>query len=204
MRLSEHAVQKIKKFVGEGGYLFSEDWALTEILERAWPEFVGTGKFMIGDTVEVNAAPGSTSNPYLRKIFAKELVEGKKGTQLIGKFDKVKHEWKVDEDSPAINIKDEKSVTVLLESEKIGKDYGSSAMSITFVVEGGRVSKWIPTGLAKELNKIRGGRVLHVVSHFGKQKSQDDEYTIQNLLVNFMIEAIQRYIANNPDYKKEG
>ena len=33
------------------------------------------------------------------------------------------------------------------------------------------------------------GRVLHVVSHFGKQASYQDEATIQNLLVNFLLDG---------------
>ena len=39
---------------------------------------------------------------------------------------------------------------------------------------------------------MTGGRVLYVLSHFGKQKSEDDEYTLQNLLLNFLIEASER------------
>jgi hypothetical protein len=39
---------------------------------------------------------------------------------------------------------------------------------------------------------MQGGRVLYVLSHFGKQVSAQDEYSLQNLLINFLIEANER------------
>ena len=35
-----------------------------------------------------------------------------------------------------------------------------------------------------------GGRVLHVMSHFGKQQgSKDDTFVLQNLILNFIMES---------------
>ena len=39
---------------------------------------------------------------------------------------------------------------------------------------------------------MTGGRVLYVLSHFGKQESNEDEYALQNLLINFLVEAADR------------
>ena len=39
---------------------------------------------------------------------------------------------------------------------------------------------------------MSGGRVMYVLSHFGKQKSKKDEYALQNLLLNFLLEASER------------
>jgi hypothetical protein len=35
----------------------------------------------------------------------------------------------------------------------------------------------------------KGGTVLYLLSHFKKQKTEDDAFTLQNLLLNFLIEA---------------
>ena len=39
---------------------------------------------------------------------------------------------------------------------------------------------------------MTGGRVLYVLSHFGKQAATSDEYALQNLLINFLVEASER------------
>ena len=36
----------------------------------------------------------------------------------------------------------------------------------------------------------------HVLSHFGKQNSEDDEFALQNLMLNFLIEANERRVKN--------
>ncbi len=66
---------------------------------------------------------------------------------------------------------------MLLSSDGV-KESGSRAVALTFR----------PRGKA-------GGAVLHVLSHFGKQKTQDDEFALQNLLLNFILEAHTRYPA---------
>ena len=52
------------------------------------------------------------------------------------------------------------------------------------IASGGKVQQ--------DSTKMTGGRVLYVLSHFGKQKSSEDEYSMQNLLINFLIEAYER------------
>ncbi|HKS16577.1 MAG TPA: hypothetical protein VJU16_04640, partial [Planctomycetota bacterium] len=200
-------LDKIRKYVDAGGYLFTEDWALREILAERFKEFVGVGEFIRSD-LEVNIfpKPGAGSHPYLRNIFSrlkpkKKGYSDKGGTVAEGPespdFERIDHTWKIDKDSPVIKITGGAKVTVLIYSKDVaaaGK--GSDAVAITFVVApkaGGGMDP-VATGapIEQDRTKMSGGRVLHVMSHFGKQKSQTDEYTIQNLLLNFLIEASER------------
>ena len=38
----------------------------------------------------------------------------------------------------------------------------------------------------------RSGRVLHTMSHLGKQSSSEDGAALENLLINFLLEAERR------------
>ena len=65
-------------------------------------------------------------------------------------------------------------MTALLRSPEVERmAKGNGALAVTF----------------KPGKGSRSGVVLHILSHFGKQTSQDAEYGIQNLLVNFLIDA---------------
>ena len=197
-------LDKIRKYVEEGGYLFTEDWAMKDILAQRFKEFVDQGPFMT--EMEVNIAPkaGAGSHPYLRNIFSrlkprKQYKPDETVASESPDFERIDHIWKIDNESPAIKIVNKSKVTVLIFSKDIGKasgDKGSDAVAVTFTVgpKGQPGTDPVGTGapIEQDRTKMTGGRVLHVMSHFGKQKSQTDEYTIQNLLLNFLIEASER------------
>jgi hypothetical protein len=114
---------------------------------------------------------------------------------------KIAHKWKIDKETRTIKVRDANAVTVLLTSPDLAKAaQGDDAVAVTFGVtptatKGGSGSKKdVSTGPVPELDrkKMVGGRVLYVLSHFGKQDSQEDEYALQNLLVNFLVEANER------------
>ncbi len=215
---SNEAVAKLKAFVERGGYLFTEDMVLEELLSKAWPKFVGVGNFLKESTVEVRPGRGAGSHPYLKGVFTplgraesnpfeieEEAVpkeydipesaedneeEGGPRTRVVGRDDAsddkitiepLRRHWKIDDDSPGIAIQNRRAVQLLLASDGV-KAGGSRAVALTFQPRG-----------------RRGGAVLHVLSHFGKQRSQDDEFALQNMLLNFMLEAHARY----PEKKKE-
>ncbi|MBI4565435.1 MAG: hypothetical protein HY716_12145 [Planctomycetes bacterium] len=150
--------------------------------------------------VPIFPKPGAGTHPYLRRIFTrhpKDLRRGETGTEE--EFERLTHEWKIDNESPAIRITNKQAVTVLVYSTEVGKKAGaegSDAVAITFAVgaRGPEAKDPVATGkpIEQDRAKMSGGRVLHVMSHFGKQKSVSDEYTIQNLLLNFLIEASER------------
>lgn len=250
-KLSKIGVKKIQQYVESGGYLFTEDWVLPELLERAWPNLVRTGKYLKGMKAPVTPAPGVASHPYLRRIFAKLRRDGKLTTKTSLDFEKIKHIWTIDNESPSIRIVGGQKVIKLMVSKEVGEQTmpgrkpddkknkpiilecgtcgaqtkvtvaptrpvthtgcggqmtlyqppkikdapptGDDATAITFF-PGASPKTVIGTGgFEQDRGKMkRGGRVVHVLSHFGKQQSQDDEYALQNLLLNFLIEANER------------
>lgn len=257
--LTDAAVQKIKEFVErDGGYLFTEDWVLPELLERAWPNLVRTGKYLNEMKVEVKPAVGVTSHPYMRRIFGhKAKRTNSSGTTVVSSkdFDTMKHVWKIDNESPSIRITGGDKVIKLMLSEEIGKltapkdpkkpsrplnwleckkcqyqkeeatydptdtnktwtcqkcnsvltqyfppkpppepgSEGDEAVAITFF-PGATPKTVVATGGYEQdrTKMVGGGRVVHVASHFGKQDSKDDEYSLQNLMLNFLLEASER------------
>ena len=195
--LGKSGIDKVKKFVEAGGYLFSEDWILEEILQIAWPEKVKCGAYLKEQDVPVLPKQGSGSHPYLRKIFVKPPKNNTgHGTSVEEDVGKLDYSWHIDQDSPAINIVDKTKVATLLFSEPVGiqaDKNGSDAVAITFMT-GGQSADVATGGLNRE--NLKGGRVVHVLSHFGKQDQkaagQKGEATMMNLLVNFLGEAAER------------
>lgn len=183
--LSDRAVAKIKDFVEkDGGYLFTEDWDLPELLERAWPEYVTSGAQLKEMEVTVTPAPGVLSHPYMRRVF-------KRGESLTTSTDRdLSHIWKIDDESPAIHVTGGDKVTTLIVSKALPGDDKAAAITF-FPAKGGR-PQVATGGFEQDPAKMKGGRVVHALSHFTKQKSQQDEYGLQNLLLNFLIEVNER------------
>ena len=218
-RLSDRTLQAIKQWVEQqGGYLFAEDWGLIDVTGVLWPDKISTLNGaavppMTDElTVKLTPAKGSTTHPLMRGVWQKPRAvdQGKKeeGENTREKKESpaepLKHKWKVDNMSAAIKIVDTQSVIPLLESEELGKaKNGSAVVAATF-----RAGTWNPTGPKKQAtgpgaspktaefsSLAKGGRVLQTVSHFGHQSSEDDGQALQNLLINFMLEAAKHHSA---------
>ena len=217
----------MKDWVERGGYLFTEDWGMADVLERAWPAYAKNGTYLAEQMVDVYPPRGSATHPLLRGVFVtkkktivQKKVSEKKGDMTTGvdvdeetldeRLTQPKNEWKVDDESPNIVIVNNKVVTILLESKKVSDMRGGNgAVAFTF---GG--PKYIPgTGTTRKKGKkglttgvpvdgrtidkkgrsraVPGpmGRVLHVLSHFGRQQTQEDCFALQNMLLNFLIEG---------------
>jgi hypothetical protein len=230
-KLSEEAVKKLKEYVEAGGYLFTEDWGLTDILARAWPQLVGPGSYLPEGEVDVAPASGATTHPLLRGVFVsekkiikesdigeKDAGSGKGGPKTVSEdvrkkieesVKKPDNKWKVDDESPYIEVKDKNKVTILMASQKVGElSSGHNTVALTF---GGPYAygKGEATGGRKDRTQLRGddeesngpgkripgvlkGRVLHVLSHFARQHAKEDEFALQNLALNFLLEARAR------------
>ncbi|HLD36423.1 MAG TPA: hypothetical protein VJC37_06845 [Planctomycetota bacterium] len=198
--LSNQTIQKIKEFVESGGYLFTEDLNIREIIVRAFKGIITDTKEITDQTVQILPAPGAILHPYLKYVFeappssdapAIPSSEEKSGeTQSVkpGEF-RIDSEWKIDNGSPDIKILKKDVVTVLVMSPKlVNKSNPEGAIAVTWGVSGQNI---VTTGGDKS-SYAGGGRVLHVMSHFGHQKSKVDEFALQNLILNFLIELNQR------------
>jgi hypothetical protein len=200
--MGEKGIAKIKKYVEGGGYLFAEDWCMEDFVEKAFGDYVAHGSIRPQDeAVPVMPKAGAASHPYLKKIFFKPPKETR-DTVSETDLDKVAHKWKIDKETRTIKVKDPAAVTVLLTSPELGKAaMGDDAVAVTWGVTptaskggSGNSKKDVSTGPVPEQDrkKMTGGRVLYVLSHFGKQDSQEDEFALQNLLINFLVEANER------------
>jgi hypothetical protein len=129
----------------------------------------------------------------MKEVFTK--YKGKKeATATEGSFEKIDHQWLIDPVSYAIGY-DKKKVLILVKSKQLEDKFGYGAVAVTFCYgENEKLEKkGISTqGSYQELSKLKGGKVLHVLSHFARQKKKDDEYALQNMLLNFLIEAHTR------------
>lgn len=232
-KMPQKAVELIKQFVEDGGYLFSEDWGLYEVIAKAWPNVVKVGSFLReadkapqpgqaaggrdqtalpkSGQVDVTPAPGAATHPYMRGVFLKPkeekvakplekggTVERGGGGRVGSEFRAPSHKWTIDDDSPTIRIVDHKRVKVLLTSDYLRKKAkGDSAVAFMFNIGRPKKKGDRPvTGGKKQNMSVEegkpGGRVLHVLSHFGKQNSVSDELAMRNLLYNFMLECARR------------
>jgi hypothetical protein len=207
--LSDKGVQKLRKYVENGGYLFAEDWAMEDYVQKAFSEYVIIGSVRSKDeVVAVFPKVGATSHPYLKKIFAAPPREREKGMTITSdELDKIDHSWKIDKETRTIHIRDPRVVTLLTSPELLKTAKGDDAVAITFgvtpVATGGAPQKKNAavasgTELAQDRKVMAGGRVVYVLSHFGKQESTQDEHSLQNLLINFLVEANERRGTGNP------
>ena len=163
-----------------------------------WPKVVSTGKVLRtknGTSVDVVPARGRVSHPYLKGIFRQpgddDGIGGNKkrdGGDDASGLVQIKHRWSVDDESWVFKIEDRAKSVILMSSGKLQKRAEGDGV-VAFAFRPG--SKPSPIGRRSRIRgkKTPAGVVLQVLSHFGKQDSQRDEHLLQNLLLNFLIDA---------------
>lgn len=211
--LTSEDIKKIVNYVNGGGFLFCEDWTVKEVVERAFPKFVSAGDKLKKSSVDVLPGRGQGSHPYLRGIFEPkvvhvppELSDSKKmqgedaprgrtvvvnnpsteePTSVEEDPPQVKHQWNIDNESFALKILDRSRVVAFLTSGKLQADAGGDG-AVALCFRPGSVN--IPPG-TRPVPKGSPGVVTVVLSHFGHQQSTEDEMSIQNLLLNVLLDA---------------
>lgn len=196
-------VKRVKEWVERGGYLFSEDYGMWNELELAWPSFVKASKSLKHKTVTCSPARGRTTHPMLRGVFVDPAAQIANGPAVDGGTAmrdpgqpeagaKIERQWVIDDDSPLIDVTGGANVVLLMTSEELKKDGGptTDAVALTFLPSGPQTERFAGEGHPE---KLQGGRVMHVLSHFGKQQSREDEFALQNLLLNFLLEGHRRF-----------
>jgi hypothetical protein len=120
--------------------------------------------------------------------------------------------WDIDKDSPVIYVRNAKAVKVLIRSGALAKaTEGKDAVAVTFRFGrkskkkkkkasssgdgGGTTTKRKGSKGRKGKNRNVGpGRVLHALSHFGKQQgSASGTQSLQNLILNFVLESVRNH-----------
>jgi hypothetical protein len=181
--LSNNCIKKIKEFVEAGGYLFTEDLNSDEIIGRAFRGIISHTRLLPEKAVKIMPAPGSESHPFLKNVFKLTPYNDDVTTSPeINKTDEtpVNLQWKIDDESANIKILNKDKVKALIVSPELAeKDTSAGVVAVTFDVPD-------PTGHSP------GGKVLHIMTHFGRQGSIVDERALQKLLMNFIISAIPK------------
>ena len=202
-KLSPKSIKKLTRFVQRGGYLFGEDWVVKEIIEKCFPSYIKAGQVIrsaeLGEA-DVVPARGMTTHPYLRGTFeADEVRKRKKKSKR--RRGRLRFRWTIDDESWAFDILKKSKVDVLLKSGRL-EDYtdGQGAVALAFR----------PGGSRKTIGRVNKagspGVVLMILSHFGKQKSQRDEFALQRVLYNFLLDSRRQMramgIKDEPDKKR--
>ena len=115
-------LRNLTKFVEDGGFLFTTDWALKHVIEPAFPGYIQYNNRSTGDEVvrvEINAK----GDPFLET--------------LISATDDP--QWWLEGSSYPITVLDKKKVEVLVKSKEIQKKYGEPAVFVSFDYGKGKI-----------------------------------------------------------------
>ncbi len=159
--LGDDQIKRIRDFVVRGGFVFSSDWELGNVLARAFPEYLGVAGFASEDEVSIQPAKEHAGHELLRGVFDDNP------------YRKRVLRWKIDEASFLIDVKSPLVEPLVWSKELDGKYARKGLVACVFS----------PTARGTG----SGGSVLHVLSHFEKQLAEDgDGYALQKMLLNFI------------------
>jgi hypothetical protein len=174
-------IQKIRDFVGYGGYLISTDWTLQNVLERAFPGFVKWN----GDNTDgviTDAFAIDADSPLLKG------VEGRRFT------------WKLDKLSQCVRVLSPDRVHIIARSSKLAHQDPQFRVLPDPVLAG---------VVAFEFSFGRG-KVLHLVGHFDNCSNTFRPYLLpdpvpnvgislrQVLACNFIMQALSKPAPSIP------
>ena len=119
---SKETIAKIRRFVKAGGFLYTTDWALKYVVQRAFPTYVKwNGKSTKNDVVGIKIV--KKDNMFLQNV---NLSKGDP-------------QWWLESSSYPIKVLDKKRVQVLIRSKEMKKKYGSEAIAVSFKFGEGQV-----------------------------------------------------------------
>jgi len=125
--LASDTVRTLSRFVAAGGYLFTSDWELKNVLMRVVPGYIDVGETTSEHEFPIRPNPRAAAHPYLRDVFPTNPYE------LAG------FRWKIDGASFAVRVARPKAVTVLVECAELQRQYHSPVVACTFRVKRGAV-----------------------------------------------------------------
>jgi hypothetical protein len=120
--LSRKAIQNVRQFVERGGHLVTTDWALHNVLAKAFPGTVRfRGRTTTDDVVAIEVT--DATDPLLADVL----------------LQKERPRWWLETSSYPITILDAKTVRVLVSSKEMKRKYGESPIVIAFAYGEGQV-----------------------------------------------------------------
>lgn len=157
-RLSPRAVQKLRRFVNRGGYIFSSDWELSNVIEKIVPDAIRQSGRVSARLVTIKPHPKHKNHPYLRDVFSTSY----------GITEKTRLQWQVDGSSDYHRFVSKKVVPLVIAKDM--KIYGAEG-SIAFTYKSGKGSILHVLSHFKSQSDPRG-----------------DGFALQQMLANFIIE----------------
>ena len=121
-KLRRRAVHRVRQFVHDGGFLFTTDWALKNVLEPAFPGYVEYNGTPTRDDV-VGIDVRGADDPFLSSI--------------VGPDDEP--QWWLEGQSYPIRVLRHDDVEVLIASPELGRKYGEAPVLVAFDFGAGRV-----------------------------------------------------------------
>ncbi len=158
-RLTREHAKLVRAFVKAGGYLFTSDWELQNVLLGGFGESFGVGQFTGPEEfdVAIEPDPNYIDHPLLKDVFP------------ANPFERSRFRWTIDPGSMLVNLKARKGAFPLVRSKELEQKHGSDLVAVEVI--------------------FGKGAILHVLSHFKKQrKVEDDGFALQQLLANFIVE----------------
>lgn len=188
-RVSKKALKKIKKFVKDGGFLFSTDWVLLNVLQKIFPEYVKYNEQPTGDDV-VKIEIADKDSPYLEGLFESKDADP---------------QWWLEGSSYPIKILKPEDIKILIRSREMKKKYGEDPIVITFEYGEGTVFHMTShyylqrTELRSDRHKSSAMKYVQELNLSAEEVNEDDlkdiklgemesAYTSAQFLVNTMVE----------------
>ena len=120
-------LSKIERFVRDGGYLFTTDWGVANVVTRAFPGYVRSrgDRNDLGElVVNIKPARGRSNHPLLEGVF----------------LPKTQGKWWLERKSYDVRPGNKSKVEVLIEAPELREIHGiSSVVAVTFPYGRGRV-----------------------------------------------------------------
>jgi len=115
-------LEKLNSFVQSGGFLFTTDWALKQVLEPVFPGYVRYNLKATADEV-VRVEVDAGQDPFLQTILGPEEDP----------------QWWLEGSSYPIEVKSPGEVEVLVHSREVGEKYGADPVFVSFEPGEGKV-----------------------------------------------------------------
>ncbi|MBI5494332.1 MAG: hypothetical protein HY904_04845 [Deltaproteobacteria bacterium] len=121
--MPDAGVRRLERFVRAGGLLYTTDWALLNVVQKAFPR-----------TIRHN---GGSTGDHVTAVQVGEHDDNLMSNMLLSKGGQP--QWWLEGGSYPIEILDKKRVTVLASSEQMRRKYGSAPVVVRFRWEDGEV-----------------------------------------------------------------
>ncbi|MBG98666.1 hypothetical protein CL659_06115 [bacterium] len=150
-KITNLGIRKISHFVNEGGFLFTTDWALTNVIEKAFPGYIKYNNKPTRDEVVKVEIVGN--DPFLST-----LIENRDNPL-----------WWLEGSSYPIEVINHDNVEILVKSSEIRNKYGQSPVFVTFPYGKGKVYHMI-SHFYLQRSEVRDSRGVKSGSFYASEK----------------------------------